>query len=131
MLSFALQFRDAIDGLTSNRSMDLRHLELDDGEWRIVSQLCDILKIFRDATQYFSRLVPNLAAVIPVMDAFDEHLTTYSRDLKFLPSIRAAAGLAKKTLNRYYGRTDDSNAYRIAMVLHPRHKLQYFKDAKW
>lgn len=45
MLSFALQFRDAIDGLTSNRSMDLRHLELDDGEWRIVSQLCDILKV--------------------------------------------------------------------------------------
>lgn len=66
--------------------------------------------------------MPNLAAVIPVMDAFDEHLTTYSRDLKFLPSIRAAAGLAKKTLNRYYGRTDDSNAYRIAMG-EPGHTL--------
>lgn len=76
---------------------------------------CLYSQIFRDATQYFSRQTPNLAAVIPVMDAFDEHLTNYSLDRKILPSIRAAVGLAKKTLNRYYGRTDESNAYRIAM----------------
>lgn len=55
--------------------------------------------------------------------------------------------MGKKTLNRYYNKTDHSDIFRIAMgmfsivfltyslarntVLHPRHKLQYFKDAQW
>lgn len=30
-------------------------------------------------------------------------------------SIRAALGIAKRTLNRYYNLTDDSENYRIAM----------------
>jgi hypothetical protein len=56
------------------------------------------------------------------------------------------AGNQQKTLNRYYDKTDYSEVYRIAMgrfhvtcyhfidsfsVLHPRHKLQYFKKAGW
>jgi hypothetical protein len=31
------------------------------------------------------------------------------------PAIRAALGIAKKTLNRYYSLTDASETYRIAM----------------
>ncbi|TFY67078.1 hypothetical protein EVJ58_g1873 [Rhodofomes roseus] len=131
MLQFALEYRDAINALTGDRAMDLRRMELDDGEWKIVSQLCDVLKIFWDATQFFSRATPNLAMVIPVMDHLDEHLTNYSLKASVLPSIRAAVGLAKKTLNRYYGKTDESDTYRIAMVLHPRYKLRYFENARW
>ncbi|KAL1663636.1 hypothetical protein GGF50DRAFT_56515 [Schizophyllum commune] len=37
----------------------------------------------------------------------------------------------KATLNRYYSLTDQSDTYRIAMVLHPRHKLQYFRKNGW
>ena len=59
--------------------------------------------------------MPNLATVIPAMDLIDEKLTTLSLDEKFLPSIRAAVGLAKKTLNHYYELTDRSEVYRIAM----------------
>jgi hypothetical protein len=65
------------------------------------------------------------------------------------PAVRAAIEVAKKTLNRYYSLTDLSELYRIAMsasmlyspvllliyptflVLHPRHKLAYFKAAGW
>ncbi|KAF7358238.1 Dimer-Tnp-hAT domain-containing protein [Mycena venus] len=47
------------------------------------------------------------------------------------PSIRKALGLAKATMNKYYSATDMSNVYRIAMVLHPSLKLQYFKSRKW
>ena len=82
------------------------------------------------------------------MDHVDEQLTLFSRDRKYHPSIRAAVLLAKKTLNHYYGLTDSSEVYRIAMgmllfiliisdltssitVLHPRHKLTYFKNAGW
>ena len=56
--------------------------------------------------------------------------------------------MGKRTLNRYYDKTDHSEIFRIAMgthfvilfllittnklpVLHPRHKLQYFKDVGW
>jgi hypothetical protein len=85
------------------------------------------------------------------MDIIDEKLTTDSLDhSRFEAPIRAALGLAKKTLNRYYNLTDSSEVYRIAMgmyhfllplsmyadvcdyaVLHPRHKLAYFKNAGW
>ncbi|KAG1835929.1 hypothetical protein DFJ58DRAFT_643416, partial [Suillus subalutaceus] len=106
----------------------LRHLELTDQEWEIAEQLRDILK---DATLFFSRSTPNLATVILAMDLIDEKLTTYSQNQWFLPSIRAAVGLGKRTLNRYYQLTDTSEVYRIAMVLHPRHKLAYFRHAKW
>ncbi|KAG1812698.1 hypothetical protein EV424DRAFT_1326917 [Suillus variegatus] len=40
-------------------------------------------------------------------------------------------GVLKATLNRYYQLTDQSEVYRIAMVLHPRHKLVYFRNARW
>ncbi|KAF8172746.1 hypothetical protein BJ912DRAFT_838102, partial [Pholiota molesta] len=91
--------------------------------------------IFKDATTFFSRATPNLATVIPAMDHIDETLTNYALNLdaenSLLPSIQAAVNLAKKTLNRYYDMTDHSEVYRIAMVLHPRHKLEYFVNAKW
>ncbi|KIK33084.1 hypothetical protein CY34DRAFT_31394, partial [Suillus luteus UH-Slu-Lm8-n1] len=105
--------------------------ELEDNEWVILQQLQDILKILKDATLYFSRATPNLATVIPAMDHVDKMLTSYSCNKKYLPSIRSAVRLAKKTLNRYYQLTDKSHTYRIAMVLHPQHKLSYFKAAHW
>ena len=45
MLAFTLEYRDAVNGLTSDRTMDLRRLELNDDEWEIVTQLCDVLKV--------------------------------------------------------------------------------------
>ena len=109
-------------------------------------------QIFKDATLFFSRSTPNLVTVIPAMDHIDETLTNNSLDLGFEPSIHAALGIAKKTLNRYYNATDQSEVYRIAMgksliihvlrliywclnysflVLHPCHKLKYFECAGW
>jgi len=80
---------------------------------------------------FFSRAAPNLAAVIPTMDILDKELSSYSPNQLFTPAIRAAVSLAKQTLNRYYSLTDSSEVYRIAMILHPRHKLTYFKKAGW
>jgi len=64
---------------------------------------------------YFLHAMPNLAIVIPAMDLIDEKLTTASLDRKYSPAIRAAIGLAKRTLNRYYQLTDSTEVYRIAM----------------
>jgi hypothetical protein len=72
-------------------------------------------QILKDATLFFSRSTPNLANVIPVMDIINDRLTTNANDATISPAIRAALGLAKKTLNHYYSKTDNSEAYRIAM----------------
>ncbi|KAG2107649.1 uncharacterized protein F5147DRAFT_557103, partial [Suillus discolor] len=128
MLNYALEHRKAVNNVTQHRDLVLRKYELADREREIVKQLRDILK---DATLYFSCATPNLATMIPAMDHIDQELTSYSHNKKYSALICVAVRLAKKTLNRYYKLTDSSEVYRIAMVLHPRHKLSYFKVAYW
>lgn len=83
------------------------------------------------------------------MDIIDEVLSTAS-DPSYVQSaaIRTALTIGKKTLSKYYNKTGESEVYRIAMstsvaffesmlfltsilVLHPRNKLEYFKNKKW
>ena len=45
MLSFAYDYRDAYNELSSNRDMKMRKYEIEDYEWEIVKQLADILKV--------------------------------------------------------------------------------------
>ncbi|KAF9536176.1 hypothetical protein CPC08DRAFT_618484, partial [Agrocybe pediades] len=116
---------------TANRDMKLRKYEVQIDEWEIAEQLCSVLKIFKDATLFFSRSTPNLSKVIPAMDRIDRELATNAISSRYLPSIQAALAMGKKLLNKYYNMTDHSEVYRIAMVLHPRHKLEYFKNAGW
>jgi len=133
MLAFAVQYQSAINNITGDKNANLRKYELDEAEWNIALQLHSMLKvhanplseiefhpsltgqIFKDTTLFFSRSTPCLATVIPAMDHIDETLTNNSLDLKFEPSIHAALRIAKKTLNRYYDVTDQSEVYRIAM----------------
>lgn len=78
------------------------------------SQRC--LQIYKHATLFFSRSTPSLPTVIPAMDHIDDVLTNQSLDnATFSPAIRAACTLSKRTLNRYYNKTDHSENYRIAM----------------
>ncbi|TDL28989.1 hypothetical protein BD410DRAFT_711255 [Rickenella mellea] len=128
MLEFAIEYRKALDEISGDRSLNLRKYELSSEEWEIASELCNV---FKDATLFFSRSTPNLATVIPAMDHIDETLATNALDSRYRPSIHAALSIGKRTLNRYYNLTDNSEVYRIAMVLHPRHKLNYFKSAGW
>ena len=106
-------------------------------------------QILKDATTVFSRVSPDLPTVIPTMDRIDTYFTwAISPSGRKNPAIRAALKVAKCTLNRYYSLTDASETYRIAMgasscslvficsliyltVLHPQHKLDYFKKADW
>ncbi|THH18835.1 hypothetical protein EUX98_g8893 [Antrodiella citrinella] len=90
-----------------------------------------LVKVFYDATQYFSSAAPNLAQVIPAMDLIDEHLNDNIFKPDLHPAIRIVLTMAKWLLNRYYSHTDVTPAYHIAMVLHPCHKLGYFADWNW
>ena len=81
------------------------------------------------------------------MDHIDQHLATATIGNKYSFSIKAALAIGKKTLNQYYDKTDHSEVFRITMgmiflccfiiltvpllVLHPHHKLKYFRNAGW
>jgi hypothetical protein len=58
---------------------------------------------------------PNIATVIPAMDRIDEVLASSAVDAQFSVSIKAMLAIGKKTLNRYYSKTDMSDVYRAAM----------------
>jgi hypothetical protein len=49
------------------------------------------------------------------MDTIDEVLATNALSSKYSVAIQAALSVGKKTLNRYYEKTDLSDTYRIAM----------------
>ena len=49
------------------------------------------------------------------MDHIDEHLATAAIDNEYPLAIKAALALGKKTLNRYYNKSDQSEVFRIAM----------------
>ncbi|KAF8157780.1 hypothetical protein BJ912DRAFT_866724 [Pholiota molesta] len=131
MICFAIEYRDAFDTITGEHDMKIRQYKLSAREWEIATELRDLLKVFKDATLFFSRSTPSIATVIPVMDHIDQHLTTCATSDSTSVALSAAATIGKQTLNKYYNMTDHSEVYRIAMVLHPRHKLSYFKRAKW
>ena len=76
------------------------------------------IQIFKDTTLFFSRSTPNLATVIPAMDLIDKVLTTSSiSPSKYSLAIHAALFIGKKTLNKYYNKTGESEVYRIAMSM--------------
>jgi hypothetical protein len=64
------------------------------------------------------------------MDKITNTLNTRSKR-PYHPSIIAAMKPARKKMDQYYSLTDSSAAYRIAMVLHPGMKLEYFRQHGW
>ncbi|KDQ54146.1 hypothetical protein JAAARDRAFT_135855, partial [Jaapia argillacea MUCL 33604] len=132
MIDFALEYRVPLDAISSDCNNDLQAFELTETEWLIAKQLQDILK---DATLFFSQVTPNLATVIPAMDIIDETFMNHLLNHQCLDvSIHVSVNLAKKTLNHYYDKTDLSEIDSFLLpllVLHPCHKLAYFKRASW
>ncbi|KAJ3756098.1 hypothetical protein EV360DRAFT_27865, partial [Lentinula raphanica] len=101
-------------------------------EWEAIGDLVMVLKILKDATTFFSTSNPNVAAVIPAMDIIDESFASgIVNDKDLSAPVRHALTVGKKTLNKYYERTNDSHIYRMAIILDPSLKLEYFHGAKW
>jgi hypothetical protein len=125
MLDTGFDYQPAVIKMTEPLENGLRPYELSSEEWRIVEQLRDVLKvgdvtchcvtalslskILKDATSFFARGTPTLANVIPAMDHIDKQFATKSVDPAYDPAIRAALTMAKRTLNRYYDRTDHAS----------------------
>ncbi|KAJ6601530.1 hypothetical protein B0H10DRAFT_1659087, partial [Mycena sp. CBHHK59/15] len=133
MLVVAPMYKKVINDFTGDRNLGYRAYDLTDVQWGLVG---DMVHIFKDATLYFSSETHcTITQVIPTMDRIDDLITATivnpsrtSGPSKWAlhPSILSALQLAKSMLNKYYSHTDSSNVYRIAMILHPNYKLDYF-----
>ena len=45
MLMMAIKYRLAIDNITANKALKLRKYKLDDDDWKIMSDLIQVLKV--------------------------------------------------------------------------------------
>ncbi|KAJ3965087.1 hypothetical protein EV361DRAFT_811267 [Lentinula raphanica] len=114
MLESFLNLKDAVVEFLDRASNRLSEFALTEEEWEVAQGLVSALQ---DATLLFSADGSNLATVIPAMDAIDEAFASgiLDRDNVFSEPMRHALGIGKKTLNKYYSLTDDSDLYRMAM----------------
>ncbi|KAJ7231015.1 hypothetical protein C8J57DRAFT_1533994 [Mycena rebaudengoi] len=102
----AIEYREVVNSLTSDRLLNLRDCEISDSEWNIIDDTVYALKVFKDATILFSAdSKSTIAHVITTMDKIDHLVTTTivpaRRERVLHQSIRDALKLAKKTMNLY------------------------------
>ena len=64
---------------------------------------------------YFSCADISFTDVIPVMDLFNEELTTNNLDAKYNITLHIVLEQGKKAMDQYYDRSDQSEMYYIAM----------------
>ncbi|KAG2029511.1 hypothetical protein BDR03DRAFT_880567, partial [Suillus americanus] len=128
LINFAIKYQTAIKEMTAKHEHNLRVFELSVEEWKIAS---DLQEVFKDATTFFSCSTPNLTTVIPTINHIDKMLLAHESSSSLNSAVQSALTLGKKTLDHYYSLTDKSDVYCVAMVLHPCHKLQYFRMAQW
>ena len=134
MLASFVEMKDPVSKFLDRSSNGLAEYLLTEEEWEAIEGLVSALKvrffvqsftlvltdygfqILKDATTFFSSNAPIISAVIPAMDAIDEAFATGIIDNQLLSEpIRHALSIGKKTLNKCYTLTDDSDIYCMAM----------------
>jgi hypothetical protein len=45
MMSFALKYRAVVDSITADKGLKLRRYELDDEDWKMISDLVSVLEV--------------------------------------------------------------------------------------
>jgi len=126
-----VEYKRPLRTLLSDVDGELNKDQLTQEEWTFAEELARALTVFKKATLLFSAANATVGLVIPAMDRIDQVLEKDTDLQKFSPTLRAALDIGRQTLNRYYSKTDDSEVYRIAMILHPRNKTRYFKKSGW
>ncbi|KAH8929441.1 hypothetical protein BT69DRAFT_1191722, partial [Atractiella rhizophila] len=73
-----------------------------------------------------------LTNIIPYLDKFDHNLHNIKLNRNVNLFIRLDAYWAIVVLNKYYSKAcQETSMYKLAMVLHPYHKLKDYEHAGW
>ncbi|KAI9450735.1 hypothetical protein F5148DRAFT_986865, partial [Russula earlei] len=132
ILRFAYKYWEVANKITSKWSLKLWKYELSEGKWDLVKELQDCLKVLKSLMLVFSSDMPCLTTVIPAMDHMHSELQSMSSNYKkHGPALCMALTLGLNLLDKYNSLMDHSEVYRIAIILHPCYKLQYFKKHEW
>ncbi|KAF8238215.1 hypothetical protein L208DRAFT_1076278, partial [Tricholoma matsutake] len=131
MLMVTFDYCIVIDNVTGNKTLKLHQYELDDGDWEVVKDLLQVLKMYKDATLFFSQDdAVTITNVVLMMDRIDAMLSR-SAMTPLASAVKHALTFACQLMDKYYSKTDLSNVYHITMVLHPQLKLKYFQQHGW
>ncbi|KAJ6600177.1 hypothetical protein B0H10DRAFT_1824761, partial [Mycena sp. CBHHK59/15] len=97
-------------------------------QWALAKQLCQALVVFEDITLLFLQAeVPLIYEVIPMLEALEDELTNMRNDASLPAVIRIAAIAALLVVGKYYALSDDADVYRIAIIMCPDKKLEWFQ----
>ena len=73
-------------------------------------------QVFLEATKTISQSqVPLLHEVIPLFDILTHHIDKYVENMENFPAVHDAARQGGAMMDKYYGLTDESIVYHIAM----------------
>ncbi|KNF05542.1 hypothetical protein PSTG_01353 [Puccinia striiformis f. sp. tritici PST-78] len=112
-----------------DRKYHILHVDI-----QLAKHLISILQVFYEQTlQVSTSGSARLTHIIVFIDEVTELLSNaIARDgSKYPPALRNACRVGLQLTNKYYTLSDCSPLYRIAMVLHPSFKDEYFKIAGW
>ncbi|KNF04639.1 hypothetical protein PSTG_02126 [Puccinia striiformis f. sp. tritici PST-78] len=109
-----------------------RKFYLDQSDFDLARDLANILNLFYEVTLRISGSgSARLSNVVVFIDEITEHLSTAISGSEYPPALKNACRIGLKITNKYYSLTDASPLYRIAIVLHPSFRDEYFKLLKW
>ncbi|KAI7954546.1 hypothetical protein MJO28_004946 [Puccinia striiformis f. sp. tritici] len=100
----------------------------------LARDLIQVLQPFYEITlQVSTRGGARIAQVVVFIDQITSHLSTAISNKAdgYPPALRNVCRAGIQLTNKYYTLTDCSPIYRVAMILHPSFKDEYFKLAKW
>ncbi|KAA1109566.1 hypothetical protein PGTUg99_021926 [Puccinia graminis f. sp. tritici] len=100
----------------------------------LARDLVELLQPFYEITLQVSTAgAARIADIVVFIDQITSHLSSAISDKRddYPPAIRNACRAGLHITNKYYTLTDCSPLYRVAMVLHPSFKDEYFKLAQW
>ncbi|KAK7037089.1 hypothetical protein R3P38DRAFT_2516794, partial [Favolaschia claudopus] len=119
----------AVDALIADKNLKLGAYAFNARQKTLAMELETILEILEVPTKLFqSQNRPLIIDVIPEMEDLDFALNAISTasDQSNVTRVAAYAGLL--VLRKYYALLDECEAYRIAIVMCPHRKLQWFRQ---
>ncbi|KAI9056827.1 hypothetical protein FKP32DRAFT_1584964 [Trametes sanguinea] len=110
----------------------LRRFVITDKEWTLLDHLLQLLDPFLFTTNQISTSTHALVhEIIPYTDVLTWHVDEFTNKENLALCVHVAAKRGCAILDKYYQLTDKSMIYRIAMILHPAHKTDYFVQQEW
>ncbi|OAV94410.1 hypothetical protein PTTG_26953 [Puccinia triticina 1-1 BBBD Race 1] len=101
---------------------------LDKSDFDLAHDLAEILNLFYEIThQILISGSARLSNIVMYIDQITDHLSTAITGSHYPPAMKNACQIGLKITNKYYSLTDSSPLYRIAILLHPSFRDEYFK----